>query len=506
MVALQRRELFLQRVDPHLLPLELLLHHDPVLDVEVLGSLPISLRRRCRLGLVLCVIVRRLHPVDLGPQALDVLPLRRQLALQALDHVLELLGAPPDVHLDLVLDVLGALAEPESGQCLLDVAQVRGAAQDQHRLRVAAQTLLQNSRQLGVPVRNVGVPIAKRFDHVGQASQRQVDLLRLLKGLPDRIGLVHPLASRQIHEGELPRFGRSLLVLLDEGDLQNRVRPRRTSVHVRGRHCLVGPTDRQHVHQAVNAIEILRAQALDVDPPGLGLVDLEVVICRLEQVLDLLLVQLKVAGGDGELPARGRRKHEVEELADRLWDDPPLVRGVNVVVWAEHGVRLARGRLAVRENRPVVSLEAVLHDVVRDPLEDLVLRGVLLVDPVQIEVGLLLPDAAPVGLGDVGAHAVKCDGRVPPLHVIPQRLVPGLRLLALVPRPEPGADPNVLRLPLPTHVGAGSRGLAATAMQQQQKSFTSTRRPFRPRGLPLRRRPSSPSVGSKARPRSSPGL
>ena len=114
---------------------------------------------------------------------------------------------------------------------------------------------------------------------------------------------------------------------------------------------------------------------------------------RREQVLDFLVVNLHHRRGDRERRATrspGIGVARREDLLDASRDEP--ARDVVSLPVAEHGVRLARARLAVREDAHLVPVQRAGHQV-RDILENLLLARGRVEDAVEGEGDgfLLLP-------------------------------------------------------------------------------------------------------------------
>mmetsp|Transcript_106067 Transcript_106067/g.299884 ORF Transcript_106067/g.299884 Transcript_106067/m.299884 type:complete len:466 (+) Transcript_106067:1797-3194(+) len=119
-------------------------------------------------------------------------------------------------------------------------ARARGRqGHDDHgaALVLATEGVLQELRQLRVPVRDVWHPSLLRRDHVDQGAERAVDVLRLPAALADGLAALQPLAAGKVHETQLA----GVLHLAGGHDAERQeerhyqVRARRPPVHCGGR-------------------------------------------------------------------------------------------------------------------------------------------------------------------------------------------------------------------------------------------------------------------------------
>mmetsp|Transcript_16992 Transcript_16992/g.55352 ORF Transcript_16992/g.55352 Transcript_16992/m.55352 type:complete len:383 (+) Transcript_16992:1139-2287(+) len=237
-------------------------------------------------------------------------PFRLQLSAQPRDLLLEL---PQHgvlwvfVDLWLVLDVLGSICVTERRDGLIEVPVGRAHVCHHHRLGVAAQRVLQQSRQLRVSVRDVlRLSIHQRRDAVPECRERQINLSRLFEPVPfgGRLGLA--LRSGQVHQIQLahPDVRLALgvgLAALDRDGI-NRMRARRVGVHLGGADMSVAGAKVAELVALLHRLDHVRRQVLNVHP-GVGvLLKLQLVDGVLgQQVAHLLVVDLQVRGTDEEL-------------------------------------------------------------------------------------------------------------------------------------------------------------------------------------------------------------
>ena len=116
-------------------------------------------------------------------------------------------------------------------------------------------------------------------------------------------------------------------------------------------------------------------QTLDVEARGWALANRQVLVLRrarrrLEEVLNRLAINLKKRDLHGDVDI-GVAPREVEHVGERVRDDARVL--VLDTVQDAHRVRLARARLAVREDRTVVACQHGAHDRSRDRVVHLVL-------------------------------------------------------------------------------------------------------------------------------------
>jgi hypothetical protein len=153
---------------------------------------------RLNFALILCPALEPLL------ELLDLLP-------EVVDDVLVLADVDGDQFLvgdGLGLDVLGPVGVLETVDGLLELRGSRTDVRDHHRLAVAAQTVLQQSRQLRVAVRHeepLLVLVPQRVYAVGQRQQRTVYLRALHQPKPSVLGDGAPLGASQVDEGQFAR-------------------------------------------------------------------------------------------------------------------------------------------------------------------------------------------------------------------------------------------------------------------------------------------------------------
>ena len=247
-------------------------------------------------------------------------------------------------------------------------------------------------------------------------------MLRLSLVLPRGPRLRQPFAPRQVDHVQLRRRPLPLPELPLQEYAEHSVRARRVPVQLVPRHCPL------HVALGVGPAGLLKggepavAHALDPRNPlviwllhghGAGLRGL-----FREQVVNRVVVNLYVAGGNGHLFAQSARLPE--ELLESAWGHPS---GLVVPVGSLHRVSFPRPRLPVGQDRPVEAGEGGLHHRPHSPVEHGFLGGPVEA-PVKSKRGPLRPPAHP--------HAAHPD-RAPPGKVHPP--LRGVALPATRPRP-----------------------------------------------------------------------
>ena len=294
----------------------------------------------------------------------------RQLALEVGDLALVLLEHDRGVlELDdarLVDHVAHARREVERRDRLLEVADLAVDVGDQQRLAVAAQRVLEQVRQLRLPVRHVALRLgAERHDDLLEVRERAVDVHRLGLEVARAVGLLDALRAREVDQVELAPH--HLLRRLDaraqlQVDCEDRVAARRLRVELVLGDGAVGLALEEQLQRLLLALHLLDAQPLDVRR-AVGALDerqrLAVRVLarqRREQVDERVVVDLEVRDADGGVVLR-RVVHKVEDLGDRARRDAAVLvaRGA-----AQLRVGLAGAGLAVAHDRAV---EALQHGV-----------------------------------------------------------------------------------------------------------------------------------------------
>mmetsp|Transcript_29973 Transcript_29973/g.88968 ORF Transcript_29973/g.88968 Transcript_29973/m.88968 type:complete len:392 (-) Transcript_29973:193-1368(-) len=326
---------------------------------------------------------------QLDAMGLQELLVRRQPSSLLLDdqflllqRELQLLGRPLVVDLHHVLDHLRTLAEPQGADRLLLVEVGRRARDDEGRLGVAAERLLQHPRELRVAVRHMGgLLVRQRVDDVAKRREGTVDVLGLVQPLARRTRLGHLLAPGEVDQVQLPHLHRAVVqVLLLNGEHEDQVRPRGVLVHVRHGHGAVEVARAHGVEDLLLARNVgLRDLAYE-DTPCLVLVDLQVVLFRIEQVAYTLVVDLH----DGD---PHEKLNVLVCMEDPIEDRPHHSRDHALVhlvfdVRALHCVRLAAGGLPIREHCAVEASQHGVDDGHCGVVVDLLLAGVPREDPV----------------------------------------------------------------------------------------------------------------------------
>mmetsp|Transcript_15755 Transcript_15755/g.61539 ORF Transcript_15755/g.61539 Transcript_15755/m.61539 type:complete len:686 (-) Transcript_15755:107-2164(-) len=333
--------------------------------------------------------------------------------------------------------------EAQRVDALVQVVGVGRDVDEHQRLAVSTQAVLEQERQLAVPVRNVRVLVGQGGDDVAEAGEALVDVLGLLEPVASALALLETLAASEVNEVE-DSLGHLAgdLVLAGDLELEDAVAARGTVVALRlgdgpvlgGRveeavH-LVGPCD-GHVgevgHRRRLGLRVLDAEVLGVRVTRLG-----------EEVADRLVVDLEVVCEELVRPTPAAQcLCSLEDLVHCARDHAPRLLGG--LLGALHGVGLARARLAVGEYADVVAVQCALHEG-RDLLEHLALRAVRREDVVELEiVRLTVPRVADCARARRQRHS---DVPLLPRRVR-ERVAVGAALLAGQHRPHPAEDADV---------------------------------------------------------------
>ena len=141
-------------------------------------------------------------------QSFNLLVLQNDLLFGHLKHVLELLDRKLLVDLGLVLNLLGSLTKLECGDCLLLIEDTGTASDDQTRLGVTSEGLLQDTGEFRVSVGNMGgLSIGEGVDDQTEGRQTLVDVLGLSESLTSRSCLTDSLRTSKIHQVYLTGLG-----------------------------------------------------------------------------------------------------------------------------------------------------------------------------------------------------------------------------------------------------------------------------------------------------------
>ena len=173
---------------------------------------------------------------NVGFQSFNLLVLQNDLLFGHLKHVFELLNRELLVDLSLVLDLLGSLTELESRDCLLLIEDTGTTSDDQTRLGVTSEGLLQDTGKFGVPIGNMGgLTIGEGVDDQTEGCETLVDVLGLGQCLTSRSCLTDSLRTSKIDQVYLTGLGAKVSrVLLINLENKTGVGPTRLLVHIGG--------------------------------------------------------------------------------------------------------------------------------------------------------------------------------------------------------------------------------------------------------------------------------
>mmetsp|Transcript_33957 Transcript_33957/g.77860 ORF Transcript_33957/g.77860 Transcript_33957/m.77860 type:complete len:393 (+) Transcript_33957:1380-2558(+) len=226
---------------------------------------------------------------QLGPQPSDLI---LELAQHSILRVF--------IDLRLVLDVLRAVGVAKCGERLVIVPVGRAKVGNHHGLRVPAERVLQQPRQLGVAVRNVrALAVDERGDAIAQRGEAEVDLRRLLEPISRSLRLRLPFRARQVDQVQLPHADgggaiRARLARLHR-DRVDRVRAAGVLVHCGRADVAVLRAEVAQLVALARRLDDVRRQVAHVDARLGGLLQVEFVVWVLgEQVPDLFIVDLEV--------------------------------------------------------------------------------------------------------------------------------------------------------------------------------------------------------------------
>eukprot|EP00968_Pinguiococcus_pyrenoidosus_P010984 scaffold876_cov243-Pinguiococcus_pyrenoidosus.AAC.43 len=378
----------------------------------------------------LLLLLRREGVVD-HPCPLAKGVVHEQLRLELLDDGLLPLDHLHRVqHLNgvhLVLHVHHPGRQAQRGDGLLDVLGLAPDARDHRRAAVAPQVVLQDVRQLRLPIWNVLVaPATQRHHALLQVRQALIDAHALLLerlvheaavALLQR--LLEPLRPREIHEAQLGR--QHLLAHAGLGPLLDVHREdgvRSIAVPVeqvlrRGAAQLAGE---EVVQRILLGLDFRLGEAPHVDSLSLAVLgdgELRLGVGVLEvaqQVVDALVVDLQVGARDANVHLWPTR-HLREDVRQRSRRDAAVLVVLRV---AHHGEGLARPGLAVRHQAAIDAVHGALHHVPGDGVVQRILRHVVQ-QLVEVEAEAVLAR----GSRTAGEAAIKSTA---PLTVVRRRL------------------------------------------------------------------------------------
>mmetsp|Transcript_22786 Transcript_22786/g.77556 ORF Transcript_22786/g.77556 Transcript_22786/m.77556 type:complete len:310 (-) Transcript_22786:98-1027(-) len=268
--------------------------------------------------------------------------------------------------------------------------------------------------------------VRQAVDDQAEGRQGSVDVLGLIQSVSCGSRLCDLLASCQVDQVQLSDLdGTVVQVFLLNRQDEDQVRPGGVLVHVRDRHGAVEVTRPHGIEDLLLAPDIGLGDLSNEDTSGLVLMHFQVVLFRVQQVADALVVDLDDGYLDKEFDVLVRVVDAIKDGPHHAGDHALVHLVLNVR--ALHRVRLPGGGLAVGEDR---AIEAAQHRV-----DGGLGRGV---------VHLLL---AAVG----SVHTVEDERVVPARHVDARVVVRDLDAdltivvpLHLVRRPKPAEDPDGL--------------------------------------------------------------
>ena len=318
------------------------------------------------------LVLQRLHLVD-HVADLEVLLAARRRVAQLLLEVVDLffvlaqhrLVVQHLIHLGCVFDGFCARGKLEGRKGLLGMHDSIGHSADNRGAGVAAERTLEHARQLAVAVRDMRLLALRQLrDHVAEGEQALVDVGALLEAGAGGLRVRLALAAGEVDQIELrdAHGARGVrLVARFNHEPKQRVRPRALGVHLRLSHraifraradqilCLLCVGDHGLGHAADEATAL-----------GVG-VQLHVGLLRIEQVLDILVVDFDIGRPNEEIHLRAPLDF-VEDVRDaQRHDTGRLFRPL-------HGVRLATASLAVDKNGSVLALKSRGNDALCTPL------------------------------------------------------------------------------------------------------------------------------------------
>ena len=228
-----------------------------------------------------------------------------ELSLEQVDLLLELtqhgvLGILVDGRL--VLDRLGAVGVAQRAQRLLVVVAGGRQGGDHQRLRVAAERVLEEARELRVAIRYVlGLAVDERRYDVAERRERQVDLGGLLEAIAGGARLRLALAARQVHQIELADLVVLLALLVRLAHLhangEHGVRTRRVGVHERGARRPIPVALLHELLARADRLALVPRQLRHVHALVRMLVQVErVLVVLAQQVAYVLVVDLQIGG------------------------------------------------------------------------------------------------------------------------------------------------------------------------------------------------------------------
>lgn len=281
----------------------------------------------------------------------------------------------------LVLHLHHTSSKLEGRDGLLQVFLLRPDVCDHYRLAVATNRIFQKIGQLALPVRDVILlGIASRNHHLLQEGQRFVDIIGLFEPL-NGIQLLGPLVSGKVNQVKLGNnnlLASGLLRFTLNINCVNRVGSAAVLVHLSGSKSLLLLSLEQVVEGLLLIGDLLGDEPLHMHLPFGIILDGEARSTLVpglvrKQIVELLIVDLKIADGDNDL-LLGVGAYFLEDLVDGSRDDSSILE---VGSGSIHRKSLSRSCLAVAHDRAIESVDDGLHDFLRAESENVFLRGVM---------------------------------------------------------------------------------------------------------------------------------
>mmetsp|Transcript_176231 Transcript_176231/g.565009 ORF Transcript_176231/g.565009 Transcript_176231/m.565009 type:complete len:775 (+) Transcript_176231:2375-4699(+) len=309
-----------------------------------------------------------------------------------------------------VLHPGGLLGITQGGDRLLDCIQGGGDGGDDNGFTAASQRILQQPRELRVPVGHPACAVSKRGDDAAEGQQALVDVLALsvlvgpscflVAGMSRTIiecGLLCALAPGQVHEVQLAailELARRHETAAFHFEREDAMRTAAPSIDPRLRHM---PSILRDAHQVQDIAERphghLREPRAD---DALAVTDVLKVQLRClnvrghQQVSEVLVVDLQVRAADRIVrilapgqPVDDGLRGAGHEAATHVRVELPL-----------HGVGLARTRLTIGKRSGLVACKNLVNERVQGRGEDLALRAEGSKHLVEVEERPDLPGAA----------------------------------------------------------------------------------------------------------------
>eukprot|EP00968_Pinguiococcus_pyrenoidosus_P010128 scaffold803_cov310-Pinguiococcus_pyrenoidosus.AAC.41 len=250
------------------------------------------------------------------------------------------------------------------------------------RLRVAAEGVLQQEGQLGVPIGHHGALFAalslrtQRAEHISKRTEAEIDVLRLSERLSLGVTHTEPLGPREIHQVELPEANLRLPAPVEEPRLDVEREHRMTAAAVLVEIRRGGRSISQSLAALAGQEGSLVVRLPHLDLPAfrrpsrrarpVGRRARRLVEGRLrQQIAEGVVVQFNEAHADQEhdivAPLR-RQPDRREDVCNRSGNGPGLLRS------SRHRVRLARARVAIGKDCRVVAFHRAEHQWAHKPV------------------------------------------------------------------------------------------------------------------------------------------